>query len=519
MGAPAPKLGVRSTVGVHPMAAPMRLHRLLEAAAIPVPAELGDGEIRAVSGDSRRLPPAALFVGVPGAHVDGGDYWSASLTGGAAAAVIGRRAARKHPPGPGDPVVVVDDPAACLGHLASAFRGHPSRRLQLVGVTGTNGKTTTTHWIEHLSTALGTPTALLGTLENRWPGTVTTATHTTAPADVVHGHLAQAVADGVQRAAMEVSSHALAQQRVAGLVFAGAVFTNLSQDHLDFHGDMESYFQAKARLFAADVLHGQAIVNCEDANGRRLHQQLGSKAWGCRLLDSRPRHQHPLERGSELVICDLTMGAKGVEGRLVSPMGEGGFRSPMLGRFNLMNLLQAVGVLLACGAPLAPLLDHVPHFGGVPGRMEAIAAPDITVVVDYAHTPDGLAHALRALRPFAAGRLICVFGCGGDRDRGKRPLMGAVAAALADELVITSDNPRTEDPEAILNDICAGLPPGTPHHREVDRGKAIGRAVVQAAAGDTVLIAGKGHETVQIMGHEQRPFDDRRIAAAAIAER
>ena len=497
----------------------MRLHQLLKAAAIPVPTAMADLEIGAVSGDSRELAPAALFVGVPGAHVDGGDYWASSLAAGAAATVIGPQAARKHPPAPGDPVVVVDDPAACLGRLASAFWGRPSQRLQLIGVTGTNGKTTTTHWIEHLSTALGTPTALLGTLENRWPGTVMRATHTTAPADVVHGQLAQAVADGVQRAAMEVSSHALAQQRVAGLVFAGAVFTNLSQDHLDFHGDLESYFQAKARLFAPDMLHGQAVINCEDSHGRRLHQQLGNKAWGCRLLDSRQRHQHPLDGGAELVMCDLAMGTKGVAGRLVSPMGEGRFHSPMLGRFNLMNLLQAVGVLLSCGTPLEPLLEHVPHFGGVPGRMESIPAPDISVVVDYAHTPDGLASALQALRPFAVGRLICVFGCGGDRDRGKRPLMAAAAAALADELVITSDNPRTEDQEDILQEICAGLPTGTPHQVELDRGLAIHRAVVQAAAGDTVLIAGKGHETVQIVGHKQLPFDDCRVAAAAIGER
>lgn len=497
----------------------MRLHHLLKAAAIGTPPSMADLEIRAISGHSRRLAPAALFVGVPGLHVDGGDYWASSLAAGAAAAVISPQAARKHPPGPGDPVVVVEDPAACLGRLASTFWGHPSQRLQLIGVTGTNGKTTTAHWIEHLSTALGTPTALLGTLENRWPGTVVRATHTTAPADVVHGQLAQAVADGVQRAAMEVSSHALAQQRVAGLVFAGAVFTNLSQDHLDFHGDLESYFQAKAQLFAADMLHGQAVINCEDSHGRRLRQLLGSRAWGCRLLDDRQRDQRPLDPGAELVMCDLTVGAKGVAGRLVSPMGEGCFRSPMVGRFNLMNLLQAVGVLLSCGAPLGILLEHVPRFGGVPGRMESIPAPDISVVVDYAHTPDGLASALQALRPFVVGRLICVFGCGGDRDQGKRPLMGAVAAAVADELVITSDNPRTEDPEAILQEICAGLPTGIPHQVEPDRGLAIHRAVVQAEAGDTVLIAGKGHETVQIIGQKQLPFDDRRVAATAIGER
>ena len=218
-------------------------------------------------------------------------------------------------------------------------------------------------------------------------------------------------------------------------------------------------------------------------------------------------------------MCDLAMGTNGVEGRLLSPRGEGRFHSPMLGRFNLMNLLQAVGVLLSCGVPLGPLLEQVPRFGGVPGRMESIPASDITVVVDYAHTPDGLASALQALRPFVVGRLICVFGCGGDRDRGKRPLMAAAAAALADELVITSDNPRSEDPHGILEEICAGLPAGTPHQREADRGLAIHGAVIQAGAGDTVLIAGKGHETVQIVGREQRPFDDRHVAAAAVAQR
>ncbi len=499
------------------MATSIHLHHLLQAAAIPIPTHLPDLKIQAVSGDSRRLSPATLFVGIPGAQVDGGDYWVESLAGGAAAAVISPQASHRTPPGPGDPVVVVADPANCLGHLAAAFWGYPSQQLQLIGVTGTNGKTTTTHWIDHLSTAMGVPTALLGTLGNRWPGTAVAPTHTTAPADVVHGQLARAVAAGVQRAAMEVSSHALVQQRVAGLKFAGAVFTNLSQDHLDFHGTMETYFQAKARMFTPDMLQGQAVINCEDTYGRRLHGQLGSKAWGCHLQDSHYPHGKTLD--TELMMCDLVMGSQGVEGRLISPVGEGDFRSPMLGRFNLMNLLQAVGVLLTCGVPLGHLLEQVPHFAGVPGRMESIPAPDITVVVDYAHTPDGLASALQALRPFVVGRLICVFGCGGDRDRGKRPLMAGAAAHLADELVITSDNPRTEDPGRILEDVVSGVPAGVPHHQELDRGLAIRMAVIQARAGDTVLIAGKGHETVQIIGQEKRPFDDRQVAAAAIAER
>ena len=492
-----------------------RLHALLAEVHLPVPAHLPNGVIRSVCSDSRRVAAGALFVGVPGAQVDGGVFWRDSLARGAAAAVISAVAASRQPPADGDPVVVVDQPAAVLGPLAAATCGHPSRHMQVIGVTGTNGKTTTTHLVEHLSTALGTPTALLGTLANRWPGRTLVATHTTGVADMLQQDLAAARGAGVQRVAMEVSSHALVQGRVAGTRFTAAAFTNLSQDHLDFHPDMEAYYQAKAALFTPAYLAGRAVVNCDDPHGRRLRRYLGAAAWGCRLVEHHGQHHGD----AELIVTDVSMGSSGAEGRLVTPCGEARFRSPLVGRFNLMNLLQALGTLLACGLPLQPLLEPLTRFPGVPGRMQRIPAASITVVVDYAHTPDGLASALNALRPFATGRLVCVFGCGGDRDRGKRPQMAAVAAQLADQLVVTSDNPRTEDPAQILQHIQAGIPPGTPHVVEPDRGRAIARAVLEAAPGDTVLIAGKGHETYQIVGTEKRPFDDAHHAARAVAQR
>lgn len=314
---------------------------------------------------------------------------------------------------------------------------------------------------------------------------------------------------------MEVSSHALDQQRVAGCRFAGAVFTNLTQDHLDYHPSMQAYFEAKARLFAPELLDGGAVVNVDDPWGARLAERLAAAGpcWRCSLEDP----------SVELYISDLTMGADGVSGRLHSPSGEGLFRSPLVGRFNLMNLLQAVGALLQQGLPLAQLLEGLASFRGVPGRMERVGGPQgvalPAVLVDYAHTPDGLENALAACRPFTDGRLICVFGCGGDRDRSKRPQMAAIAARLADAVVVTSDNPRTEDPQRILADVVAGIPAGTELVVEGDRAAAIAAAIAAAAPQDLVLIAGKGHEDYQILGTTKVHFDDREQAALALMAR
>jgi UDP-N-acetylmuramoyl-L-alanyl-D-glutamate--2,6-diaminopimelate ligase len=488
-----------------------RLHQLLRDAGMPVPPGLPDPAIVDLTCDSRRVRAGTLFIGLPGARVDGGSFWRASLQAGASAVVIGPAAAASDPPGALDPVLVVADPVAeAAGRLAAAFWGQPTRNLGLIGVTGTNGKTTTTHLIEHLAQAAGWPTALLGTLVNRWPGFSCTAIHTTPFADLLQADLASALAAGCRLAAMEVSSHALDQRRVAGCCFSGAVFTNLSQDHLDYHTTLDSYFEAKALLFTADNLKGLAVLNGDDPHGRRLAARLKQRCWRSSLEDS----------GSELFMAGLKFGPAGVEGTIHTPAGQAPFQLPLVGRFNLMNALQAVGVLLQQGLPLAPLLEGLAGFPGVPGRMQRVPSGpgQPAVLVDYAHTPDGLDNALQACRPFVQGKLICVFGCGGDRDRGKRPQMGEIAARLADRVVVTSDNPRTEAPGQILEDVIAGLPSASAALVLVDRREAIERAIKEAGPGDLVLIAGKGHEDYQILGTEKVHFDDREEAARVLAE-
>ena len=503
-----------------------RLHPLLRESGLAVPPDLANVEVSSVSCDSRRVGPGTLFVGLPGSAVDGGAFWPEALAAGAACAVIGRAAAEARPPADGDAVLVVADPVArWAGLLAAAFWQEPSQRLRLIGVTGTNGKTTTTHLLEHLAGRCGYPTALFGTLLNRWPGQSVTAQHTTAFADVLQAQLAQAAEAGAGIGAMEVSSHALDQQRISGCRFAGAVFTNLTQDHLDYHPSMQAYFEAKASLFRPPLLLPEAsegplaVINADDPWGRQLAERLGPSCWRSSLEEG---------SGAELRMEQLQFGADGVSGVLVSPLGSGAFRSPLLGRFNLMNQLQAVGALLQQGLPLAPLLEALADFRGVPGRMERVAVArggsgdgprQPAVLVDYAHTPDGLESALNACRPFAAGRLVCVFGCGGDRDRSKRPQMGAIAARLADQLVVTSDNPRTEDPQQILSDVVAGIPAGTALTVEADRATAIAAAIAAAAADDLVLIAGKGHEDYQILGNTKIHFDDREEAEKALRAR
>ena len=502
-----------------------RLHPLLRQTGLAVPPDLENVPVSSVSCDSRRVGPGTVFIGLPGASVDGGRFWQEALAAGAACAVIGRAAAEMCPPADGDAVLVVAEPVArWAGLLAAAFWQEPSQRMRLIGVTGTNGKTTTTHLLEHLASRCGYPAALFGTLVNRWPGQSVTAQHTTAFADALQAELAQAAEAGTRIAAMEVSSHALDQQRISGCLFAGAVFTNLTQDHLDYHPSMEAYFAAKASLFRPPLLPQDAgdgprtVINVDDGWGRRLAAQLGEACWRSSLEES---------SAAELRMEQLQFTSEGVSGVLISPLGSGAFHSPLLGRFNLMNQLQAVGVLLQQGLPLQPLLEALADFRGVPGRMERVnvgrrecregSLP--AVLVDYAHTPDGLESALHACRPFTRGRLICVFGCGGDRDRSKRPLMGGIAARLADELMLTSDNPRTEDPQQILNDVVAGIPAGTALTVEADRATAIAAAIANAAAEDLVLIAGKGHEDYQILGTTKVHFDDREEAEKALRAR
>jgi UDP-N-acetylmuramoyl-L-alanyl-D-glutamate--2,6-diaminopimelate ligase len=475
-----------------------------------------DLEVKGVKTNSLACQPGDLFIGMPGTRVDGGDFWSGAIAAGAIAAIVSPTAYQTHPPtaAPDAPCVMpVNDIVQVCAEIATAFYHDPGRQMKLIGVTGTNGKTTTTHLIEFFLNQAQLAAGLLGTLYTRWHGHQQVAQHTTPFAVELQGQLATAVAAGCQYLVMEVSSHALAQGRVLGCPFEVAVFTNLTQDHLDFHRDMEDYFSAKALLFSPAYLQGRAIINADDAYGQRLIAQLSpEQVW------SYSAQQQP----ADLWADQLVYGSNGISGILQTPKGEAPFSAPLVGQYNLENLLAAVGAALHLGLELSTIAAAISQFPGVPGRMERIQISpqqDISVVVDYAHTPDSLENLLKSARPFVQGQMICVFGCGGDRDRSKRPLMGEIAAQLADQAVVTSDNPRTEDPQQILQDILTGIPTTVKPTVICDRAQAIETAILQARAGDSVLIAGKGHEDYQILGTEKIHFDDREQARAALTKR
>ncbi len=500
------------------------LRQLLDQAGIQP--ELAQGslegvQVRGLCSDSRQVQAGDLFLGVPGARVDGGRFVGEALAAGAGAALISQEVWESLSSQVSflQPILLLPSGllSKAIAQVAAAFYGFPARHLTLVGVTGTNGKTTTTHLIEYLLQAAGQSTALLGTLYNRWPGHSQIAPHTTLfPVDLQRS-LKEAHTAGAKSAVMEVSSHALAQDRVWGCSFQAAVWTNLTQDHLDFHPTMEDYWQAKATLFGPDYLQGRAVINADDAGGQRLlHSEQTDRVdwetWAYSL--------QPLQGIPGLWPSQVQLRSTGLSATLHTPIGTFAVEAPLVGSFNLSNVLAAVGVALHLGIPVEIIQSALPHFPGVPGRVERVTVPgqDIAVIVDYAHTPDGLENLLRAVRPQAEGQLICVFGCGGDRDRGKRPQMGRIAATWADQVIVTSDNPRTEDPQQILQDILAGIP-GSPKAVEVDRRQAIQQAILSAQPGDTVVIAGKGHEDYQILGTQKIHFDDREEARHALAIR
>lgn len=502
----------------------MRLHQLLEAlpagsvdSGFILPADQANHEVKGLCTNSHACRPGDVFIGMPGTRVDGGEFWPSALEAGAVAALVSAQALQNRPVANGDPVapvVPLTDMAVACAEVAARFYGYPARHLELVGVTGTNGKTTTTHLIEHLLRAADHPTALLGTLYSRWPGHQQTALYTTPFALELQADLAAAQAAGCRYGVLEVSSHALAQKRAWGCPFEVAVFTNLTQDHLDYHQDLEDYFSAKALLFSSTYLTGRAVINGDTPYGQRLVQQLPpERVWTYSTQSTQ----------ADLYTENLAYQANGVTGHLHTPAGSLDFASPLVGQFNLENLLAAVGAALHLGVPLHVITAVLPEFGGVPGRMEQVNIgpdQDISVIVDYAHTPDSLKNSLQAARPFVPGRLICVFGCGGDRDRTKRPQMGAIAYELADAIVVTSDNPRTEDPEQILRDVVAGIPASLGDEAVVcDRAAAIAAAIAMAQPGDGILIAGKGHEDYQILGTEKIHFDDREQARHYLQER
>jgi UDP-N-acetylmuramoyl-L-alanyl-D-glutamate--2,6-diaminopimelate ligase len=473
----------------------------------PLTAASGSRGIRGITHDSRRVRPGDLYAALPGARHHGGRFCAQAAAAGAAA-VLTDPAGKELAIRSGLPVFVVGDPRSRLGEVASWVYGHPSGKLTLIGVTGTSGKTTTTYLLESGLRAAGHLTGLVGGVQTRIGGVTADSELTTPEATDLQALLAAMAEQGVTAAAMEVSSHALALGRVAGTSYDVAVFTNLSQDHLDFHETIDAYFAAKAALFTPAYARA-GVVNLDDEHGR--------------ILAAAP--QIPLTTYSaagnpaaDWRVADVRGGADGSAFRVIGPGGVEADASVALpGPFNVANALAAIVALVESGVGIATAVRGVAACPGVPGRLERVeAGQDFTVLVDYSHKPGAVRAVLDALRP--------VMGCGGDRDRAKRPMMGAAAAGLADTAILTSDNPRSEDPLAILAEMLAGavaVPAAGRAHViiEPDRGAAIGLAISRAAKGDVVLIAGKGHERGQYTGTSVIPFDDREVAASALAGR
>jgi len=472
-------------------------------------------EVTGLAYDSRAVTPGALFFCVKGQHSDGHDHAAQAVRAGAVALVVER------PLQLGVPMLVVPSVRAAMGPLAARFHGDPSARLRVVGVTGTNGKTTTAYLVRALLQAGGERCGLLGTVTSVVAGVERPVTRTTPEAIDVQGALREMLDGGDTACAMEVSSHALQLGRVEGVRFAAAIFTNLSQDHLDFHTDMEDYFQAKRRLFTGSDRPGVCVVNVDDPYGRRLAAELPGAVTFAIDSAARIAGDDRIARPADYRASDVRMDFAGCRFELRTPAGERSVWLPLPGRFNVANALGAVAACRALGADLDVLVTALARGVRVPGRFEPVhEGQDFAVLVDYAHTPDSLENVLRAARELAQGRVLCVFGAGGDRDRGKRPQMGAIAARLADVAVITSDNPRSESPAAIVEEIVAGIDSRERVQIEVDRHAAIARAIELARADDVVVIAGKGHEQGQeFAGGRKEPFDDVAVARDALRTR
>ncbi len=486
---------------------------LRELLAGLVAADVPDVEVADLTIDSRRARAATAFVALPGLRHHGVAFASQAVGQGATVVLWQPDAGVAAPALPPHvTVLAVPDLNVAIGTIADRFFDAPSRSISVTGITGTNGKTTTAHVLAAALAELGRISAYAGTLGHGRIGAVKAGTHTTPDCITLHRQLAELRDEGVTHLAMEISSHALDQQRVAGVRMDTAVFTNLTHDHLDYHGTIDAYGAAKARLFAWPGLQ-HAVINVEDAFGRELAANYrGAGLVICARADA------SLLPDCEYVLAEsVTAAPAGLAIVIDSSWGSATLRSRFVGDFNVDNLLAVLGVLLASGFALPAAVSALERCVPPPGRMETFAAPARPLaIVDYAHTPDALDKALSAARRHCSGRLICVFGCGGDRDAGKRPVMGAIAGRLADTVIVTDDNPRTEDGDAIVAGIVAGLAQPQRAIVERDRARAIERAMQMGRAGDVVLIAGKGHEDYQIVGIETRYFSDRDVVQAAL---
>jgi UDP-N-acetylmuramoyl-L-alanyl-D-glutamate--2,6-diaminopimelate ligase len=511
----------------------MRLREFIELAEVEESAGDLDQEVSGLSYDSRKVGPGNVFFAVAGEKSDGHDFIAATIKRGAAAVVFSKKGQRVG----GAASVRVKDVRCAMGLWAAHFYRRPSQKLKLVGVTGTNGKTTVTYLIESMLKAAALEPGVFGTINYRYQDRTTPSHHTTPESVDLQQMLAEMASAGVKSVAMEVSSHALAQERVRGLEFDVGVFTNLSRDHLDYHRDMDEYFAAKSRLFS-DYLSispkpsKAAVIYGEDPRGPALSEMArrhGLTIWT--YGEGQSWDVHPVKVEKDVA---------GLRGEIAAKGQAVEFDSPLIGSANLQNILGATAAGLALGLDADSVARGIHQLKVVPGRVEKVDnARGVTILVDYAHTPDALEKVLGAVRPLARGKVITVFGCGGDRDRGKRPVMGEIAARLSDLVVVTSDNPRSEEPAAILSEIEMGVQrTGLKQFRvsgfgfrvsesagergycmEVDRRLAIGMALQLARPGDVVLIAGKGHEDYQILGSKRIHFDDREVAReAALAQ-
>jgi UDP-N-acetylmuramoyl-L-alanyl-D-glutamate--2,6-diaminopimelate ligase len=471
----------------------LRRRDLLVAAPTTAPDPTGIGV------DSRSMRPGMLYIALRGSQTDGHRFAADAIGRGAVAVLV------ETPQAAGLPEIVVRDSQRAALVLGSAWFGYPAESLILIGVTGTNGKTTTTGLIRHLFNERDTAGSIgtLGAFDGRGAPITSTAGSLTTPGAVdLQATLAAMVSRGVTHVVMEASSHSLDQQRLDGLTFAAGVFTNLTRDHLDYHGTMEAYLASKLRLTSLLGLNGIEVVNLDEDSWRALPARSPRLTFGT----------HP---AADVRATEVKLDANGSRFQMSGRFGCANATLPLLGDFNVANAVAAAATALGLGRSLADVVERLRSSPQVPGRMERISQTPCIVLRDYAHTPDALERALTSLRPLTQGRLIVVFGCGGDRDKGKRPLMGRIAAEQSHLAIATSDNPRTEDPDAIIDDIVQGMG-GIPHLRITDRLAAIHTALNEARAGDTVLLAGKGHETYQIVGTEKLPFDEREIVQRAV---
>jgi UDP-N-acetylmuramoyl-L-alanyl-D-glutamate--2,6-diaminopimelate ligase len=481
------------------------------ADTVPPSGEVPGDTVTGVSFDSRRVQRGHVFVALKGLQADGTQFALDAIARGAVAVISEQPA----PAGVAVPWATVSQARVALALLAAEFYHHPSSELEVVGITGTNGKTTTAYLIASILDVAGRRCGVMGTVGYRIGTELREATHTTPEAPEVQRLLREMIESGCRSCAMEVSSHALSLHRVDATTFSAAVFTNLTRDHLDFHSDMEAYFQAKRRLFEMLPADAPSLINLDDPRGAALTEVGGRPV------------TYAVNRPADITAGPLSYSLEGLSFEVRTPRGTLHVRSSLVGRANVYNILAAVSTAIALDVSFDAIERGVTALSGVPGRFQIVSSPkdEFTVVVDYAHTDDALRHLLETARSLTKERLITVFGCGGDRDRTKRPLMGAVAGRLSDFILITSDNPRGEDPGRIIEEIRRGITVDTRRDSAqrllsiVDRREAIARAIELAGPGDVVLIAGKGHEKYQVIGSQVLPFDDVAVAQDALSRR